>query len=206
MRGVSHQLAFVAAVPVGAALALSAHDAVARTAAIAFAASVVSLFGVSALFHRLSWTPRGARRVGQLDHAMIYALIAGTYAPVGLLVIHPAWRIPILAVAWGGSLLATAAKLAWPGAPTWVAATICIALGSIAFVVLPQIVDRIGLPGSLLLLGGGLAYATGAVVYVRRHPDPIPETFGYHELFHALVIVAVACQYAAVAFFVVPQA
>jgi len=196
----------VVAVPVGAALALSAHGAVARTATIAFAASVVSLFGVSTLFHRLSWTPRGARRIGQLDHAMIYALIAGTYAPVGLLVLHSAWRVPILAAAWGGSLLATGAKLVWPAAPTWVAPATCVALGSIALVALPQIVARIGVPGTVLLAGGGLAYTIGAVVYVRRRPDPIPDTFGYHELFHALVIVAVACQYAAVAFFVVPRA
>ena len=178
----------------------------ARTATIAFAVSVVSLFGVSTLFHRRTWTPKGARRIGQLDHAMIYGLIAGTYAPIGLLVIHPTWRFPILAAAWGGALLATAAKVAWPTAPTWVAPVTCIGLGSIALVALPQIANRLGAPGTLLLVGGGLAYAIGAVVYVRRRPDPLPATFGYHELFHALVIVAVACQYAAVAFFVLPQA
>jgi hemolysin III len=203
---VSHQLAFFVAIPIGIALTLSAHGALARTASIAFAASVISMFGVGTLFHRLSWTPRAARRIGQLDHAMIYALIAGTYAPIGLLVIHPGWRAPILTAAWGGTLLATAAKLAWRGAPTWVAPTVCIALGWIAILVLPQIVDRIGVAGTLLLVGGGLVYTTGAVVYARQRPDPIPHVFGYHELFHALVIVAVACQYAAVAFFVVPRA
>lgn len=202
----SHQLAFFVAIPVGIALTLSAHGALARTASIAFAVSVISMFGVGTLFHRLSWTPRAARRIGQLDHAMIYALIAGTYAPIGLLVIHPGWRAPILTAAWGGTLLATAAKLAWRGAPTWVAPAVCIALGWIAILVLPQIVDRIGVAGTLLLVGGGLVYTTGAVVYARQRPDPIPHVFGYHELFHALVIVAVACQYAAVAFFVVPRA
>ena len=75
---------------------------------------------------------------------MIYALIAGTYAPVGLLAIHPGWRAPILATAWGGAFLATAAKIAWPAAPIWVAPAVCVALGSISIVVLPQIVDRIG--------------------------------------------------------------
>jgi hemolysin III len=203
---VSHQLAFFVAIPVGIALTLSAHGALARTASIAFAASVISMFGVGTLFHRLSWTPRAARRIGHLDHAMIYALIAGTYAPIGLLVIHPGWRAPILTAAWGGTLLATAAKLAWRGAPTWVAPAVCIALGWIAILVLPQIVDRIGVAGTLLLVGGGLVYTTGAVVYARQRPDPVPHVFGYHELFHALVIVAVACQYAAVAFFVVPRA
>ncbi len=202
----SHQFAFIAAVPLGVALALSAHGTMAKTATIAFAVSVVSLFGISTLFHRLSWSPKGARRIGQLDHAAIYGLIAGTYAPIGLLVIDPAWRWPILAAAWGGALLATAGKVAWPTAPTWVAPVTCIGLGSIALIALPQIADDLGIPGTLLLVGGGLAYAIGAMVYVRRRPDPLPATFGYHELFHALVIVAVACQYAAVAFFVLPRA
>ena len=202
----SHQLAFFVAVPVGVLLALSAHGVVARAAAIAFALSVVAMFGVSSLFHRLSWTPAGALRMGRLDHAMIYALIAGTYAPIGLLVVHPSWRVPLLAIAWGGALIATTAKLAWPRAPIWIAPVVCVALGWLAVVALPQIVDRIGISGSLLLVGGGLVYTAGAVVYARRRPDPIPDLFGYHELFHALVFVAVACQYAAVAFFVLPQA
>jgi hemolysin III len=206
LRGVSHQVAFFVAVPAGVALALSAHGAVAQAASAAFAASVVAMFGVSTLFHRLSWSARGARWMGRLDHATIYGLIAGTYAPVGLLVVHPGWRIPILATAWGGALVATAAKVAWHGAPTWVAPVVCVALGCIAVVVVPQIVAGIGFAGSLLLVGGGAFYMTGAVVYARRRPDPAPDTFGYHELFHALVIVAVACQYAAVAFFVVPSA
>ena len=164
------------------------------------------MFGVGSLFHRVSWTPRAARRMGRLDHAMIYALIAGTYAPIGLLVVHPGWRAPILAVAWGGTLLATAAKIAWHDAPVWVAPAVCIALGWLAVLVAPQIVDRIGIAGSALLFGGGLAYTAGAIIYARRRPDPIPHVFGYHELFHAFVIVAVACQYASVAFFVLPRA
>jgi len=164
------------------------------------------MFGVSSLFHRVSWTPHAARRVGRLDHTMIYALIAGTYTPVGLLAVHAGWRVPILVTVWGGALLATVAKLAWRGAPTWVAPAICIALGWSAVIVFPQIVGRIGVAGALLLLGGGLAYTTGAVVYTRRRPDPRPSTFGYHELFHALVVVAVACQYATIAFFVLPRA
>ena len=164
------------------------------------------MFGVSSLFHRLSWTPAAALRMGRLDHAMIYGLIAGTYAPIGLLVVHPGWRVPLLAVAWAGTLIATMTKLIWRNAPIWIAPVVCVALGWLALVALPQIAGRIGVSGSLLLVGGGLAYTAGAVVYARRRPDPIPDTFGYHELFHALVIVAVACQYAAVAFFVLPRA
>jgi hemolysin III len=206
LRGVSHQLAFVAAVPLGVALGLSADDGVARAAAIAFAASVAAMFWVSSMFHRLSWTPAAARWVGRLDHTMIYALIAGTYTPVGLLVIHTGWRVPILATVWGGAAIATVVKLLWNGAPTWVSPAICVALGWVAVVVFPQIVAGIGISGALMLVAGGLAYTVGAVVYAQRRPDPIPAVFGYHELFHALVIVAVACQYAAIAFFVLPHA
>ena len=206
LRGVSHQLGFIAAVPLGLALAFSTHGTLARVAACAFAASVVAMFGVSSLFHRLSWSPAAARRMGRLDHAAIYGLIAGTYAPVGLLAVDPAWRVPMLAIVWGGALLAVAAKLGWRDAPTWFAPAVCVMLGWAAVVVLPQIVDRIGVEGTALLVGGGLAYTAGAVVYARRRPDPIPTSFGYHELFHALVVVAVACQYGAVAFFVLPRA
>lgn len=202
----SHQIAFFIALPLGVALALSAHGAVARAAAIAFAASVAAMFGVSSLFHRIVWTPRVNRWLGWLDHTMIYALIAGTYAPVGLLAIHPGWRAPVLATVWGGALVAVVTKLVWREAPVWVTPATSVALGWIAVIVFPQIVGRIGVAGALLLLGGGLAYTTGALVYARQWPNPIPRTFGYHELFHVLVIVAVACQYATVAFFVLPRA
>jgi len=206
LRGLSLQFGFFASVPLGVALALSAEGAVARLAAIVFAASVVAMFGVGTLFHRLSWTPRSARRIGHLDHATIYGLIAGTYTPIGLLVVQPGWRAPILATVWGLALLATTAKFTWRHAPIWVAPAVCVTLGWVAVIVLPQIVDRIGAAGALLLVVGGLAYTIGAVVYVRQRPDPVPHVFGYHEVFHALVIVAVACQYAFVAFFALPTA
>jgi hemolysin III len=203
---VSHEIAFVLAVPAGVALAISAQGAVARAAAIAFAASVVGMFGVSTLFHRITWEPRAKLWLGRIDHTMIYALIAGTYTPITLLVLHPAWRAPILAIVWGGALVATAAKFVWHAAPRWVAPATCVALGGVALTALPQIFDRIGTAGALLLVGGGAFYTAGAVVYATRRPNPSPATFGYHEIFHSLVIAAVVCQYATVAFYVLPQA
>jgi hemolysin III len=197
---------FFAAVPLGVALALSTDDPVARAAAIAFAVSVVTMFGVSSLFHRIAWQPRAKRWVGRIDHTMIYALIAGTYTPIGLLVVHRGWRVPILAVVWGGALAASVVTFAWPRRPAWIAPATCLALGWVAVVVLPQIVDGIGVVGTSLLVAGGLAYSAGAVVYARRRPDPVPHAFGYHEVFHALVVTAVACQYAVIAFYVLPLA
>jgi hemolysin III len=206
LRGVSHQIAFFAAVPAAVAVTLTTHDGVARAAGTAFALSVVAMFGVSSMFHRGSWTPAAFRRLGRLDHAMIYALIAGTYAPIGLLVLQRGWRVPILATVWGCACLAALVKLVWAKPPTWLAPAISIGLGWTAVLVVPQIIDRIGVGPTLLLLTGGLAYTAGAVVYVRQRPNPAPATFGYHELFHALVIVAVACQYSTIVFYVLPQA
>jgi hemolysin III len=205
-RGASHNLAFYAAIPLGFALAMEASTATARVAAVAFAFSVVAMFGTSTLFHRVSWGHVAKTRMAVLDHTMIYGLIAGTYAPFALLVLRPQWGIPVLTVVCASCIAATAAKVVWRNPPTWVAAATCLGLGWIALLVFPQIAARIGLGGTSLLAAGGIAYSVGAVIYVLKRPDPLPRTFGYHEVFHALVVVAVACQYAVVAFFVLPRA
>jgi len=204
-RGVAHLAAFVVAVPLGAALVLHAPVGVAQVGAVAFATSVSMMLGVSSLFHRRTWTPTGRRWIRFLDHAMIYALIAGTYTPVALLVLDRGWRLPILALVWTGAVIATAARLLWPDAPAWLVSATCVALGWISVTVLPQIVEGIGVGATALLILGGVAYTVGAIVYARRRPDPFPSTFGYHEVFHALVLVALACHYVTIAFFVLSQ-
>jgi hemolysin III len=200
-----HQWAFLVAIPLAVALTLSADDALERVSTLAFGITVATMFGMSALYHRPTWQPRARRLMRRLDHAMIYLLIAGTYTPFGLLVLHGPWRITILAIVWTGAVAAILLKIVWCDAPTWVAATIGLMLGWAGVPVLPQIAERIGVGGSVLLLLGGLAYSVGAVVYACKRPDPVPRIFGYHEIFHALVVVAVACQYAAIAFFLLPR-
>ena len=206
LRGVAHLVAFVAAPPVGLLLVTHARGGPAQVGAVTFAANATVMLGVSSLFHRRAWSPKHKRWIGSLDHAMIYALIAGTYTPFTLLVLDPGWRLPILAVVWGGAFVAAASRLLRPDAPRSVAAATCVALGWVSLIVLPQIVDRIGLGPTALLAAGGIAYTAGAVVYARRKPDPFPSVFGYHEVFHALTVVALACQYATIAFFVLPKA
>jgi hemolysin III len=203
LRGVLHQIAFCAAVIVGTLLVAGAEGARRQLAAAVFAGSVALCFGASALYHRVTWTPRVRRWMRRVDHAGVYLLIAGTYTPVGLLVLDGNWRVVVLAIVYAGAGIAIALKFAWVDAPKWLAVVLGIALGWVAVVALPQLATRLGASGLTLLAAGGLAYTAGALVYARRRPDPLPNTFGYHELFHALTIVAVTCQYVAIAFFVI---
>jgi hemolysin III len=204
-RGVSHRIAFFLTLPLAALLALEVDTTAGRVAAIAFGTSVAAMFGASALYHTVTWTDAKRRWLRRLDHAGIYALIAGTYTPVGLLVLNGNWRLAVLGIVWIGAATAIALKFLWVDGPKWLSAAIGVALGWVAVVVFPQILDRVGIAGSLLVLAGGIAYTAGAVVYALRRPDPSPAVFGYHEVFHALVIVAVACQYSAIAFYVLPK-
>jgi hemolysin III len=205
LRGHLHAAAFVVALPLGVALTLEAHTPLRRTAAVIFAAGVAAMFGLSGLYHGPAWPESKRRWLRRLDHVGVYGLIAATYTPFGLLVLHGAWRVVVLVIVWAGALAAVVVKFAWVDAPNWLAALIGVALGWVGIVAFPQLLDGIGLGGSLLVLAGGVAYTAGALVYAFRRPDPLPAVFGFHEVFHAVVIVAVACQYAAVAFFVLPE-
>lgn len=200
LRGVFHQYAFFASLLLGAALVVGSSGPAERTSAVVFATALATMFGISALYHRITWRPRARLWMRRLDHAAIYLLIAGTYTPFALLALTDVWRWTILPVVWGGALVAIVLKVAWVDAPKWLAVAIGIALGWIGVVALPQLWAHAGLTGVALLLAGGILYTGGAIVYARRRPDPVPAVFGYHELFHALVIAAAACQYTAVAF------
>ena len=203
LRGVLHQAAFFISLVAGTLLVAGVGDERRRAVAAVFAVSVAACFGASALYHRVTWTPRLRPWLRRVDHAGVYLLIAGTYTPVCLLVLHGAWRLAILLTVCIGAGAAIVLKFAWVDAPKWLAVALGIALGWVAVVALPQLAARLDPAAFALLCVGGLAYTAGAIVYARRRPDPLPAVFGYHEVFHALTIVAVACQYVAIAFFVV---
>jgi hemolysin III len=206
LRGVFHQYAFPAFAVLGLALVATAPTGAARVAAAIFGGSVAFTFGVSALYHRVTWQPAARRLMRRLDHSAIFLLIAGTYTPYALLVLSGAWQFSVLAVVWIGAALAIAQSLLWVDRPKWLPAVLGLALGWAGVVAFPQILDVTGSVGASLLLVGGVLYTVGAVVYARSRPDPVPDVFGYHELFHVLTILAAACQYAAIAFFVLPAA
>jgi hemolysin III len=204
LHGVLHQYAFFVSLASGTLLVLLAATTKASVAAALYAASVSALFGVSALYHRVTWTGPARRRMRRLDHAMIFLLIAGTYTPVGLLVLQGRLGTVVLAVVWGGALAGIVLELAWAGAPRWLGGTVYLALGWVAVVAMPQLFVRLGVTGGMLIVAGGLVYSAGAAVYALRRPDPVPAVFGYHEVFHLLVIAGVAAHFLAISLFVLP--
>ena len=203
LRGVLHQVSFFVALAVGALVVVFADGTRATVSAAIFAASVAAMLGASALYHRVTWSPTVRPWMRRVDHAGIYVLIAGTYTPVGLIVVHGVLRHIVLVIVWSGAAAAILLKFIWVRAPKWLSAATGLAVGWAGVAAMPQVVQNAGWSAFALLAAGGLAYSAGAVVYAARRPDPMPAVFGYHELFHALTIVAVACQYVAIAFWVV---
>jgi hemolysin III len=201
---VFHEVGFFAAVVLGIPLVLTAHPGRARIAAIVFAVSVAACFGASALYHRPTWQPNVRGWLARLDHAGVYLLIAGTYTPFGLLVLSTGWAIPVLTIVWTGALAAILLKLFWLDTPKWLSAVIAVSLGWVAVAAIGQL-RKLDTAALALVIAGGLMYTIGAVVYALRRPDPYPTVFGYHELFHVLTVVAAGCQYAAIAFYVLPR-
>lgn len=194
LRGVSHQLAFFAALAGAAALLYVAGDGTARAGAAVYGASLVTLFGVSALYHRRNWAPAPRTLMRKLDHSAIFLLIAGTFTPFCLALDERA-RTLGLALVWGGAALGIAQSLFWVHAPKWLVAAACVLL---AWSMTPLLARAASPRGLALLLLGGVLYSAGAAIYAAKRPDPAPAIFGYHEIFHALVIAGSACHYAAV--------
>jgi hemolysin III len=205
LRGVLHQVAFFLSLGAGAVLIAGTSGAVNHAAAAVFGGAAAGMFGASALYHRVPWRPSTRRWMRRVDHAGVFLMIAGSYTAYGLVVLSGAWRIGVLAVVWSGACASIALRIVWVEAPGWLAATLAIAIGWVVVVVLPDVFQTLGPAGFGLLLSGGLLYTAGGVVYALRRPNPFPAVFGFHELFHALVVAGVACQYAALALLLLPR-
>jgi hemolysin III len=167
--------------------------------------SLSGLFGVSALYHRPTWSPRVRTWLRRLDHATIFLAIAGTYTAIAGLSLPGSTAVLVLSVVWVGAIAGATLQLLRGFAAPWLSAAPYLALGWVAVVVMPQLADTLGRGGFALLVGGALLYSVGAVVYARKRPDPSPQIFGYHEVFHLLVIAAAAAHYATIAAFVLPR-
>lgn len=202
-RGRLHQIAFFVSIPQGIALVVAAAGLLASITAGVYALSLAGLYGVSALYHRLRWSPRALMRMRRLDHSMIYVLIAGTYTPVSLLVLDRPWSIVLLSLVWAGALTGVAMKIIGMERTRKITGTLYIVLGWLAVLAAPVFVTRLSVAVLSLIAAGGVLYTLGAIVLLRQRPDPIPTVFGYHEVWHTAVVSAGLCHYAAILLLVV---
>jgi hemolysin III len=206
LRGVSHEWAFFLSLGFGTALIVFAETPKATLAVAVYAISLSALFGTSALYHRVNWTRPDVRQwMRRLDHSMIFFLIAGTYTPFALLVLNGTLAMAILAVVWIGAIAGAIVEMIWIDHPKWASALIYLSLGWVAVAAFPELWTSMGPAGTLLVAAGGLLYTAGAVVYAIQRPNPSPTIFGYHEVFHLLVIAAAVAHFSAVAFFALPH-
>ena len=193
----SHQIAFFVTLALGPWLVLRAQPRF-RWSIVVYLATLAAQFGTSALYHRPTWTARPRQWLRRCDHATIFLLIAGTGTPIAV-ALDPHHEALLLWILWTGALVGVLRALVWITAPKWIVAAIAVALGSVCFSFLPALGQVLDATTVRLIAIGGVLYILGAVAYALRRPDPWPRTFGYHEIFHALTIVAAGCDMVAVA-------
>lgn len=206
LRGVSHAVAFVAALGAAGLIVALAPGGTAAVAMSVYGAGLVALFGGSALYHRWPGPPRFKPLLRRIDHSTIFVFIAASYTPVALLVVDGTVSWLLLTGAWAGAAVGVAFSLGWINAPRAAHAASYLALGWLAIIATPQLVGALGPAPLALLAAGGILYTAGAIVYARQRPNPWPKTFGFHEIFHALVIAAAVAHYVAMIGWVMPAA
>ena len=204
LRGYLHLAAAAFAVAGIVLLVLLAQSARAYVGGAVFAGSLVALYLTSGVYHTISWGPRLRSLLKRLDHSMIFVLIAGTYTPFCLLALNTAWGISMLSVVWAIAGAGIAFKVAWPSAPRWLSVSLYASTGWLALVAAGPISSWFALAPLALLVLGGLLYTLGGIIYALRRPDPFPRVFGYHEVFHLLVIGGSALHFALVAIYLMP--
>ncbi|MFN8036980.1 MAG: hemolysin III family protein [Acidimicrobiia bacterium] len=198
LRGWLHEIAFFVSIPAGITLIALSAGAAKHVGAIVFAVSLSGLYGTSALYHRGRWTPQRERFMRHLDHSMIYVLIAGSYTPLTLLALRPAWGVTLLCLAWTGAIIGITITVLRLEQWSRLGGILYIALGWLVVIALPQIVHSLDVREMTLLVAGGVLYTLGAVMFATKWPDPNPRVFGYHEIWHVFVVSAGACHYALV--------
>lgn len=195
LRGWFHLVAFVISVPAGVLVVASASSTRARAAAVVYAIALSALFAVSATYHRRAWSAAGRRRMRRVDHGTIFVMIAGCYTPLCLLALRGPASAALLVGAWVGAAIGLGLAISGWAEKRVFGLACYIGLGWILVFALPQLTRELSLAGFLLLVAGGLTYTVGAVVLGTNWPDPFPAIFGYHEVWHVLVIAACLCHY-----------
>ena len=206
LRGWLHLATAPLALAGGIVLIVLSPTASTRVGSAIFAASALLLFGVSAIYHTGTWSPRVWAFLRRFDHANIFILIAGTYTPLTLMLLEGTQRVVLLATVWTCAILGVLFRVFWTDAPRWLYTPIYIGMGWAAVFFLPGFVNGAEnvLGGStavavlvLIAVGGGL-YTLGGIVYGFKKPNPWPQYFGFHEVFHTFTILAFAAHYVGV--------
>jgi hemolysin III len=204
LRGVSHFYGFFVALALGAFAVASAPAGTATFGAVVYACGLAGMFGASALYHLPAWSPRRSARFLKLDHTTIFVMIAGTCTPIALLAIDGIMGTVVLVAVWAIALGGIVFEWLPVTAPRGYVTTVYLTIGWIGALGTFGLWESTGLLGVILVAAGGLLYTVGAVVHATHRPDPWPEVFGFHEIFHALVIAAAALHYAAITSLVLP--
>lgn len=197
LRGWLHAAMFPIVLVAGAVLVALAHPGVPRAAAVVFVVSSAILFGTSAMFHRGHWGPRAYTFLRRLDHSNIFVIIAGSYTPFALCLLPSSQSKVLLTIVWCGAAAGVIFKLAWLHAPRWVSTPLYVVLGWVSVFYIRPMIDIGGPVVVSLIAAGGLLYTAGAVVYGIKRPDPSPRWFGFHEVFHALTVLAFTAHFTA---------
>jgi hemolysin III len=197
LRGVSHAVACGVSIVAAIVVVVLAPPGRATVAVAVYGIGLVALFGGSALYHRWSGSAHLKAVLQRLDHSMIFVFIAASYTPIAVVVLHGWGGWVLLGLAWAGAGVGVAFSMGWVEAPRVIVAGSYLALGWLGVIMMPQLIADLQLAALILIAGGGVLYSAGAVVYVRQRPNLWPHTFGFHELFHVLVILAAAAYYVA---------
>lgn len=207
LRGWIHEGAFPVSIVAGVILVITANGERETLALTIYAFSLSALLGTSALYHRVNWKRPSTRLwMRRLDHSMIFLLIAGTLTPFALLVLDGTLATAVLVAVWAGAAAGIVVELIWTQSPKWVHVAVYVSVGWIGAIAFPSIISQAGIFAGVLVALGGLLYMVGAVVYARQRPDPSPAVFGYHEIFHVLVVAAAAAHFTAIALYAGPGA
>ena len=196
-RGWIHAGTFPVAIVLGIVLISLADGTAAKASSAVFMATSLLLFGNSALYHRFNWKPRTKLLLKRIDHANIFLLIAGTYTPIAVLALPPSQGILLLSLVWAGTILGIAFRVFWIGAPRWLYVLLYLVLSWAAVMYLGDLL-RVNTAMMILVVAGGLCYTAGAIMYALKKPNPFPGVFGFHEIFHALTLLAFLCHWTAI--------
>ncbi|WP_349901782.1 PAQR family membrane homeostasis protein TrhA [Parafrigoribacterium humi] len=196
-RGWIHAGTFPVAIALGIVLITLADGVAAKVSSAVFVLSSLLLFGVSALYHRLNWSAKTKKLLKRMDHANIFLLIAGSYTPITVLALPHDKSVLLLWLVWIGAGLGIAFRIFWIGAPRWLYVPLYLLLGYAALIFIGDFFAA-NAPMIILILAGGLCYTVGAVIYGLKRPNPFPGSFGFHEIFHSLTLLAFLCHWVAI--------